>query len=113
MVGEQLRRSARQCQQSSRSSDYEMFHDSAIIEEGELVNIALMAEMEPVNLEQAVTNVHWKAAMVDELKSIEKNDNWQLVSLPSKKKTIDVKWVFKTKLKSALIATTIFHLFKN
>jgi len=37
--------------------------------------------------------------MTDELKSIEKNETWKLVQLPIVKKCIDVKWVFKTKLK--------------
>jgi len=37
--------------------------------------------------------------MIDELKSIEKNQTWKLVQLPTDKKCIDVKWVFNTKLK--------------
>jgi len=37
--------------------------------------------------------------MIEELDSIEKNDTWRLVQLPTDKKYIDVKWVFKTKLK--------------
>jgi hypothetical protein len=36
--------------------------------------------------------------MIDELKSIEKNQTWELVKLPNGKKTIDLKWVYKTKL---------------
>ncbi|MCI00735.1 retrovirus-related pol polyprotein from transposon [Trifolium medium] len=36
--------------------------------------------------------------MEEELQSIEKNQTWELVDLPDKKKKIDVKWVFKTKL---------------
>ncbi|MCI71258.1 hypothetical protein A2U01_0092521, partial [Trifolium medium] len=36
--------------------------------------------------------------MEEELKSIEKNQNWKLVALPDKKKKIDVKWVFIVKL---------------
>jgi hypothetical protein len=37
--------------------------------------------------------------MIDELKSIEKNETWKLVHLPTDKKCNDVKWIFKTKLK--------------
>ena len=33
-----------------------------------------------------------------EIKSIEKNDTWELTDLPKGQKTIGVKWVFKTKL---------------
>lgn len=36
--------------------------------------------------------------MDDEIKSIEKNDTWELCDLPERLKTIGVKWVFKTKL---------------
>ena len=35
-----------------------------------------------------------------EIQSIEKNDTWELTSLPEGKKTIGVKWVYKTKYKS-------------
>jgi len=37
--------------------------------------------------------------MIDELKSIEKSETSKLVQLPTEMKCIDVKWVFKTKLK--------------
>ena len=35
--------------------------------------------------------------MKEELKAIEKNNTWQLVPLPSKKKPIVVKWVYNVK----------------
>jgi len=37
--------------------------------------------------------------MVEELKAIKKNKTRQLVELPQHKHPIDVKWVFKVKLK--------------
>lgn len=37
--------------------------------------------------------------MKEELKAIERNKTWELTSLPKNKKTISVRWVFKTKLK--------------
>jgi hypothetical protein len=39
-----------------------------------------------------------KRAILDEFKSIEKNQTWELVKLPEGKKTIDLKCVYKTKL---------------
>jgi hypothetical protein len=36
--------------------------------------------------------------MIEELASIKKNQTWELVELPSNKKAIQVKWVFKLKL---------------
>lgn len=37
--------------------------------------------------------------MIEELQSIEKNDTWELVELPPRKTPINVKWVYKTKMK--------------
>ena len=42
---------------------------------------------------------HWRAAMDEELRSIEKNQTWELVHLPQRKRTINVKWAYKTKVK--------------
>ena len=36
--------------------------------------------------------------MDQEIEAIERNDTWELVELPKGKKTIGVKWVYKTKL---------------
>ena len=38
--------------------------------------------------------------MIEELESLERNETWELVALPKGKRPIDVKWVFKIKLKS-------------
>ena len=35
--------------------------------------------------------------MKEEIKSIEKNETWELMNLPKEKKPIGLKWVFKTK----------------
>ncbi|RDX88841.1 hypothetical protein CR513_29499, partial [Mucuna pruriens] len=36
---------------------------------------------------------------MDEMASIERNNNWELTKLPKGHKTIGVKWIYKTKLK--------------
>jgi hypothetical protein len=41
---------------------------------------------------------HWVQAMNQEIDSIEKNKTWDLIDLPRHKKSIGVKWVYKTKL---------------
>ncbi|KAK2438598.1 putative mitochondrial protein [Trifolium repens] len=82
----------------NRLADCEMLTDSAVNNEGELLHFALLADAEPVNIKDALQSSVWKAAMIDELKSIEKNQTWELVKLPNGKKTIDLKWVYKTKL---------------
>ena len=49
-------------------------------------HIALMADMEPISFEEAISKEVWRLAMEDELKSIEKNDTWEMVSLSQDKK---------------------------
>jgi hypothetical protein len=83
----------------SRLADCEVLPDSVVSNEGELIHFALLADAEPVNFKEALQTSVWKQAMVEELNSIEKNPTWELVKLPEGKKTIDLKWVFKTKLK--------------
>jgi Reverse transcriptase (RNA-dependent DNA polymerase) len=39
----------------------------------------------------------WKAAMLEELRALDKNKTWKLVSLPLDKKTVECKWVFIVK----------------
>ena len=36
--------------------------------------------------------------MLEELNAIERNNTWELVDLPNKKRAIGVKWMFKLKL---------------
>jgi len=92
-------RLTRNTQPPSKLRDYERFPDQAVTNEGDFVQLAMLAEAEPVSFEEALKQNHWKKAMIEELDSIEKNDTWRLVQLPTDKKCIDVKWIFKTKLK--------------
>ena len=54
--------------------------------------------VEPENFEEAESDIAWKKAMEEEMAMIEKNSTWELVSRPSDKPVIGVKWVYKTKL---------------
>lgn len=51
----------------------------------------------PGSTEEALGHPGWRSAMEDELSSIYKNDTWDLVSLPSDRKAISTKWVFRVK----------------
>ncbi|MCH80525.1 copia-type polyprotein [Trifolium medium] len=82
----------------SRLADCELLTDSAVNNEGDLVHFALLADSEPVNFNEALQMNVWKNAMIEELNSIEKNQTWKLVKPPDNVRTIDLKWVFKTKL---------------
>jgi hypothetical protein len=52
---------------------------------------------DPLHYEEAVKDASWRLAMDNEIKSIEKNKTWMLVTLPVEVKKIGVKWIYKTK----------------
>ncbi|MCH81484.1 retrovirus-related Pol polyprotein from transposon TNT 1-94 [Trifolium medium] len=60
------------------------------------LNISTLSE--PSTYEEAMHNEHWKNAINVELSALLKNHTWDLVKLPSHKKAIGCKWVFKLKL---------------
>ena len=90
-------------QPPARLTDCEITSDNAVNDEGDLTHFALLADAEPINYKEALKIDVWKRAMVEELQSIERNQIWELINLPDKKKKIDVKWVFKVKLKVGMV----------
>ena len=65
-------------------------------------NFALSATVEedPRTVKEAIDSMEgelWKKAMEEEIKSLRKNDTWDLVGYHDARKTIDSKWVFKRK----------------
>jgi hypothetical protein len=52
---------------------------------------------EPASYAQAKDDPAWRAAMEQELASVEQNRTWELVSLPAGYRPISLKWVFKLK----------------
>jgi hypothetical protein len=62
---------------------------------------ALLAETEePTNYKEAVVYQEWIDAMDKEMQSILKNETWELVKLPTGKRPIGLKWVYKLKRNS-------------
>ncbi|KAE8655892.1 TMV resistance protein N-like [Hibiscus syriacus] len=68
-----------------------------------LTLFCLFADCEPVSFQEAVQEKKWRDAMDEEIKAIEKNDTWELTSLPkghkaiaqtSGRKQMDVKSAF-------------------
>jgi len=56
--------------------------------------------VEPATMEEALSGNHandWKRAADSEYESLIKNETWELVELPSDRKAIGCKWVFKVK----------------
>jgi hypothetical protein len=58
------------------------------------------ADCEPIGFEEAVKDEKWRNAMDEEIKAIEKNNTWELATIPKEQKPIGVKWVFKAKKKA-------------
>lgn len=74
---------------------------------GEYGQVAFLSDItppgEPLTYAQALSSPdshHWKAAMQQELQSLQDCNTWSLVPLPSNKHCIGGKWVFKLKYKS-------------
>ncbi len=60
---------------------------------------------EPNTYQEAITcadRLKWKAMKEAEIKSLERNDVWDLVELPEKCEVVGSKWVFKLKAKKPL-----------
>ena len=58
---------------------------------------------DPISFEEAMSSDHlskWFEAMEDEMKSMNVNKVWDLDIIPKGAKTVDCKWVYKTKLDS-------------
>lgn len=54
---------------------------------------------EPKSIKSALAHPRWKAAMVEELDALHKNDTWRLVPQTSNLNVIGSKWDFKVELK--------------
>lgn len=53
-----------------------------------------------MHFHQAVIHSHWIKTMNEELDAPEKNNTWEVTSLPHNRKMIGSKWIFKTKFKA-------------
>ncbi|KAL0283336.1 UNVERIFIED_CONTAM: Retrovirus-related Pol polyprotein from transposon RE2 [Sesamum angustifolium] len=61
--------------------------------------VALLSSIqEPRSYLEASKDARWVDAMNEELTALDKNETWELASLPPGKKAIGCKWVFKVKL---------------
>jgi hypothetical protein len=57
----------------------------------------MLSAEEPRDVNEALDDASWKAAMDDEMNSIRDNNTWEFSSLPAGHKAIGLKWVYKVK----------------
>ena len=53
----------------------------------------------PNSVQEALADPRWKAAMNEEMKSLQKNETWELVDCPPWKKPVGCRWVYTVKHK--------------
>ncbi|XP_019255689.1 PREDICTED: uncharacterized protein LOC109234243 [Nicotiana attenuata] len=61
-------------------------------------NIALISQIEPKKVEEALNDSSWVQAMQEELDQFSKNQVWKLIPKPENVSVIGTKWVFRNKL---------------
>ena len=52
----------------------------------------------PHTYQEASLDLIWKISMQEEFKSLQDNETWESVPLPSKRKLVKHKWVYRTKV---------------
>lgn len=52
---------------------------------------------EPTNYSEAILDPRWIQAMDEEIKALENNHTWEIVTFPEGKKPIGCKWIYKIK----------------
>jgi Reverse transcriptase (RNA-dependent DNA polymerase) len=65
--------------------------------DGDETNLLSLYGYRTLNFNDVVQDDNWRTAIEEEIRAIEMNSTWKLVSLPKDKKTIGVKWVYKIK----------------
>ena len=96
-VTSEPRRSGRNVNTPAYLNDYFVFL-------GEVYQKTQFLEEEPKTFREAMACAEsklWMAAMQEELKSMEKNQVWELVDLPHDRKPIGSKWIFKRKFNAS------------
>ncbi|RVW84526.1 Retrovirus-related Pol polyprotein from transposon TNT 1-94 [Vitis vinifera] len=54
----------------------------------------------PNSVQEALADPRWKAAMNEEMKSLHKNETWELVECPPGKKPVGCRWIYTVKYKA-------------
>jgi hypothetical protein len=85
-----LRRSVRDKRQPERYSPLDFYSNFSLS----------ITDDDPKTVREAVNSEDsklWKKAMVEEMDALDKNEAWDIVELPTGRKSIGSKWLFKNK----------------
>ena len=58
----------------------------------------MMVRSDPQTYNEASLDPIWQTTMQEEFKSLQDNETWELVPFPSKRKLVQCKWVYRTKV---------------
>jgi hypothetical protein len=58
---------------------------------------SLDSKSAPTDWREAIMDPKWKAAMLEEMEALEKNNTWEVVELPKGKEPVGCKWVYTIK----------------
>jgi len=61
---------------------------------------AVIAEKEPTTFSKAVKDGRWRSTMQHEIQTLEDNHTWTVCPLPTNKKALGCKWIYKIKYHS-------------
>ena len=99
-IATMMERPRRPHRQPVHHQDYKVNLDDEVDDNGDLVHFSFLADSELMRLADVIQHPKWQEAMNEELMAIEKNNAWQLTDLPKGHKAIDVKWLYKIKVKA-------------
>ena len=58
----------------------------------------MLVGSDPQTYQQYYNDPRWKSTIEDEFQSLQENNTWELIPLPPKRKVVQCKWVFQTKI---------------
>ena len=77
------------------------FHGAYFSNELSLVEyFYIMVRYNPQSHQESSYDPIWKSSMQEEFNSRHENETWELVPLPPKRKLVQCKWVYRTKVSS-------------
>ncbi|RVW57217.1 hypothetical protein CK203_109179 [Vitis vinifera] len=91
---------------STANGNQTLDYDYHIYEEDESGQSELVNQEAVV--QEALTDPRWKTAMNEEMKSLQKNETWELVECPPGKKPVGCRWIYTVKYRQMFDVKNVF-----